>query len=45
MKRLFVSLAAVGLLVGLTAGPAAAAAGGAVQRYQTTTTSYTSPAG
>jgi hypothetical protein len=38
MKRLLVSLAAVGLLVGLAAGPVAAAG---VQRTQLTTTPYT----
>jgi hypothetical protein len=40
MKRLFVSLAAAGLLVGLVAGPVAAAPGG-VARNQITTTNYT----
>src|SRR5450759_5301644 len=40
MKRLLVSLAAASLIVGLAAGPVAAAAGG-VQRNQVTTTSYT----
>jgi hypothetical protein len=40
MKRLFVTLAAAGLLVGLVAGPVAAAPGG-VARNQITTTNYT----
>lgn len=39
MRRFFVALVALGLLVGLGAAPAAAASGG-VARYQTTTTVY-----
>jgi hypothetical protein len=40
MRRLLCSLAAVGLLIGLVAGPAVAAPGG-VARYQVTTDQYT----
>ncbi|MEO8229463.1 MAG: hypothetical protein ABI628_06845 [Chloroflexota bacterium] len=39
-KRMFAALAAVGLLVGVVAGPVLAGSGG-VQRYQVATTSYT----
>jgi hypothetical protein len=39
-QRMFAALAAVGLLVGVVAGPVLADAGG-VQRYQVATTSYT----
>jgi hypothetical protein len=39
MKRLLVTLASAGLLVGLAAGPVAAAPGG-VDRYEVTTTNY-----
>jgi hypothetical protein len=39
-KRMFAALAAVGLLVGVVAGPVLGSAGG-VQRYQVATTSYT----
>jgi hypothetical protein len=42
MKRLLVTLAAAGLLVGLVAGPVAAAG---VQRNQLTTTVYSSTYG
>ena len=40
MRRLLASVAAVGLLVGLSAAPVAAAQGG-VDRYQMTTVTYT----
>lgn len=40
MRRTLVGLLAVGLLIGLTVGPVAAASGG-VARYQATTTDYT----
>jgi hypothetical protein len=39
-QRIFIALAAVGLLTAIVAGPALAGAGG-VQRYQVATTSYT----
>jgi len=39
-RRLLISLVAVGLLIGVAAGPAMAAPGG-VDRYQVTTTVYT----
>lgn len=39
MRRILTAMATVGLLVGLAAGPVAAAPGG-VDRYQTTTTVY-----
>jgi hypothetical protein len=39
-QRMFAALAAVGLLVGVVAGPVLAGSGG-VQRYQVATTSYT----